>query len=106
MSDFDAGHLDTAHEDYDLDHGHQEYGNDHDAYNNYQAYGDSHAAEADEHYNNGNHVEYDRPNGSHFSSTEFTNYDAHAAEADSSYGVDATHAEHDSSFAELDALRA
>src|SRR5438105_6436169 len=59
MSEY--GDLSHGHEDYDLNHGHQETGNDHDHLNQYDAYGNQHAAELDEHFANGHHVEADNP---------------------------------------------
>src|SRR5690242_9636430 len=83
---YDNGHVDTAHEDYDLDHNQQAYGNEHDASQNYDAYGQAHNYENDEHYNHGHAVEYDSPTGEHYAEQDYTNYDSHVAESDAAYG--------------------
>jgi hypothetical protein len=106
MSDYgDFGHVETGHEDYDLDHGQQAYGSEHDAAQAYDAYGQEHNYENDQHYNHGHAVEYDSPNGAHYAEQDYTNYDSHVAESDAAYGEHYAATEHDASFSELDYLR-
>jgi hypothetical protein len=102
MSEY--GDLHEGHQNYDLDHAHQDHGNEHDHLNQYDAYGNQHAAELDEHYAHGHHVESDNPY-QHYEEDDYTNADVHAAEYDSNFGEHAVEADHDSSFADLDALR-
>ena len=106
MSDYgDFGHVETGHENYDLDHGHQEYGNEHDASQAYDAYGQAHNYENDQHYNHGHAVEYDSPTGEHYAEQDYTNYDSHVAESDAAYGEHYSEADHSQSYNELDYLR-
>jgi len=106
MSDYgDFGHVETGHEDYDLDHGQQAYGSEHDAAQAYDAYGQEHHYENDQHYNHGHAVEYDSPDGAHYAEQDYTNYDSHVAESDAAYGEHYAATEHDASFGELDYLR-
>jgi hypothetical protein len=106
MSDYgDFGHVETGHENYDLDHGQQAYGNEHDASQNYDAYGQAHNYENDQHYNHGHAVEYDSPTGEHYAEQDYTNYDSHIAESDAAYGEHYDSTEHNASFGELDYLR-
>ena len=104
MSEFDGGDLHETHENYDLDHNHQDQGNENDHFNQYDAYGNQHAAELDEHFAQGHHVEADNPY-SHYEESDYTNADVHAAEYDSNFGEHAVEADHSESFADLDALR-
>jgi hypothetical protein len=110
MSDFDGGdynhgQVETGHQDYDLDHGHQAYANEHDASQNYDAYAQAHNYENDQHYANGHHVEYDNPHGEHYEESDYTNADSHVAESDAAYGEHYDATEHNASSAELDYLR-
>jgi hypothetical protein len=103
MSDYtDFG---QGHESHDLDHGQQAFGTEHDAAQNYDAFGQAHTYENDQHFANGHHVEYDSPAGAHYEESEFTNYDSHVAESDAAYGEHYAATEHDASFGELDYLR-
>ena len=102
MSEY--GDLSHGHEDYDLDHGHQDYGNENDHLQDFNAYGNTHAAELDEHFAQGHHVESDTPYN-HYEESDYTNADVHAAEYDSNFGEHATEADHSASFEDLDHLR-
>jgi hypothetical protein len=105
MSDWDAGdtNYDAGHESADLDHTTTIHSNEHDAGQQYQAYGTEHNAETDQHYANGHHVEYDTPQ-SHYSETDYTNYDTHAETHDAAYGEASNNFEHDANFGNLDQL--
>jgi hypothetical protein len=102
MSEY--GDLSQGHENYDLDHGHQDAGNENDHYQDFNAYGNNHATELDEHFAQGHHVEADNPY-SHYEESDYTNADVHASETDSNFGVHDVEADHNSSFADLDELR-
>src|SRR5438105_5468697 len=82
MSEFDVN---AGHEDFNLDHGHQEFGNENDHLQNFDAFGNQHASELDEHFAQGHHVESDSP-VQHFEEADYTNADVHAAETDASFG--------------------
>jgi hypothetical protein len=105
MSDWDNGDTsyDAGHENADLDHTQAAYGTEHDAGQQYDAYGQEHNAEADEHYAHGHHVEADTPT-SHYSETDYTQYDAHAQESDAAYGESFSGFEHDAAFGQFDHL--
>jgi len=106
MSDYgDFGHVETGHENYDLDHGQQAYGSEHDAAQAYDAYGQAHNYENDQHYNHGHAVEYDSPSGAHYEEQDYTNYDSHVAESDASYGTHYAEADHAQSYQELEYLK-
>jgi hypothetical protein len=96
--------LSQGHENYDLDHTQADQGNEHDHFQDFSAYGNQHAAELDEHFAQGHHVEADTPY-SHYEESDYTNADVHAAEYDSNFGEHSVEADHDSSFADLDQLR-
>src|SRR2546423_12724929 len=76
MSEFDVN---AGQEHFDLDHGHQDFGDQHDHLQNFDAFGNQHASELDEHFAQGHHVESDTP-ASHFEESDFTNADVHASE--------------------------
>ena len=101
MSEF--GDLHEAHQDLDLDQGHQDFGNEHDHLTNFDQFGNQHNAELDEHFAQGHHVEADTP-ASHFEESDFTNADVHASESDANFGENFSDAGHDSSFGNLDLL--
>jgi hypothetical protein len=96
---------DQGHQDADLDQGHQEAGYEQDHAVDYDAYGQAHNYENDQHYNHGHAVEYDSPAGAHYAEQDYTNYDSHVAESDAAYGEHYAATEHDASFGELDYLR-
>jgi hypothetical protein len=100
MSEFDAN---AGHEDFNLDHGHEDFGDQHDHLQNFDAFGNQHASELDEHFAQGHHVESDTP-ASHFEESDFTNADVHASETDSNFGEHALDTSNDSSFGNLDLL--
>ena len=100
MSEFDVN---ADHQDFNLDHGHEDFGDQHDHLQNFDAFGNQHASELDEHFAQGHHVEADTPE-SHFEESDFTNADVHASETDSSFGEHALDASNDSSFGDLDLL--
>jgi hypothetical protein len=102
MSEY--GDVAQGHEDYNLDQGHQDAGNENDHFQDFNAYGNNHAAELDEHFAQGHHVEADSPY-SHYEESDYTNADVHASETDSNFGVHDVEADHNSSFADLDSLR-
>jgi hypothetical protein len=101
--DASYGDVNAGHEDFNLDHGHQAFGNEHDHLTDSQAYGNEHAAELDEHFAQGHHVESDTP-ASHFEESDFTNADVHASETDANFGEHALNTSDDSSFGNLDLL--
>ena len=103
MSEY-LGDLHQAHVDTDLDQAHQDFGNENDHFANYDAFGNTHNAELDEHFANGHHIEADTPT-SHYAETDYTNADVHASESDSSFGVSASEGDHSSSFGDLDRLQ-
>jgi hypothetical protein len=106
MSDYgDFGHVETGHEAADLDHLHQEQGYEQDHNANYDAYGQEHNYENDQHYNHGHAVEYDNPSGEHYAEQDYTNYDSHVAESDAAFGEHYSEADHSQSFGDLDYLR-
>jgi hypothetical protein len=106
MSDYgDFGHVETGHENQELEHGQQAYGQEHDASQAYDAYGQENHYENDQHYNHGEHVAYHSPDGGSYEKTEFTNFDSHVEESDAAYGEHFTAHEHDASFGQLDYLR-
>jgi hypothetical protein len=102
MSEF--GDLDTGHENYDVDHGHEASGNEHDHLNDFNAYGNDHSSDLDAHFAQGHEVESDTPY-SHFQEQDYTEADVHASETDSNFNVNAVDAEHDASFSDLDHLQ-
>jgi hypothetical protein len=111
MSDIDTGydgynneHVDAAHEDYDLDQAHQAYGNEHDASQQYDAYGEANHHEADQHYNHGEAEHYHAPDGTDYSKVEYTNYDSHVEASEAAYGEHYSAHQYDASFSELDSL--
>lgn len=101
MSEY--GDLSQGHENYDLDHAQQDEGATNDHFQDFNAYGNEHAANVDEHFAQGHHVEADNPY-SHYEESDYTNADVHASESDASFGEHAVEADHDSSFADLDRL--
>jgi hypothetical protein len=102
MSEY--GDLAQGHEDYDLNHDHEDYGNEHNQLHDFNAYGNNHAAELDEHFAHGHHVESATPN-SYYEESDYTNADVHASETDSNFNVNAVDAENDASFGDLDHLQ-
>jgi hypothetical protein len=102
MSEY--GDLSQSHEASDLDHLHQDAGNDNDHFQDFNAFGNNHASELDEHFAQGHHVEADSPY-SHYEESDYTNADVHASETDSNFGVSDVEGDHSSSFADLDSLR-
>src|SRR5262245_5951843 len=106
MSDYgDFGHVETGHENYELEHGQQAYGNEHDASQAYNAYGEAHNYENDQHYTHGEAEHYRAPDGTEYSRQEYTNFDSHVAESDVAYGEQFSSHEHDASFGHMDYLR-
>ena len=98
-----GGDVNADHQDYNLDQGHQAYGNEADHLSDQQVYGNEHASELDEHFAQGHHVEADTPE-SHFEEDNFTNADVHASETDSNFGEHLVDADHAASFGEADFL--
>jgi hypothetical protein len=104
-SGYDGGHVDAGEQHYDLDHNAQAYGNEHDAAQNHDAYGQANNYENDQHFEQGHAVEYDNPNGAHYAEQNYTNYDSHEAASNAAYGEHDSAESHDSAFAELDHLK-
>src|ERR1700733_7630613 len=102
MSEF--GDISQGHEDANLDTLHHDAGNENDHFQDFNAFGNNHASELDEHFAQGHHVEADSPY-SHYEESDYTNADVHASETDSNFGVHDTEGDHSSSFEDLDSLR-
>jgi hypothetical protein len=106
MSDYgDFGHVEAGHENYELEHGQQAYGNEHDASQQYDAYGEANHHEADQHYNHGEAEHYHAPDGTDYSKVEYTNYDSHVEASEAAYGEHYSAHQHDASFGQLSYLR-
>jgi hypothetical protein len=118
MSDWDGGtyghdagagneHDSLVHgeQEHDLNQLHNEYGNDSDSLHQFDQHGHQAGYENDQDFQNGHHVEYDNPNGSHFEQTDFTNASSHEAAYESDFGQSSIDATHDESFGDLDALQ-
>jgi hypothetical protein len=101
----EAGHVDAGEQHSDLDHGQAAYGNEHDASQDYDAFGQANSYEHDVDFNQGHHVEYDNPSGAHYAETDYTNYSGHEAASSAAFGEHYAADSHDASFADLDHLR-
>jgi hypothetical protein len=108
-SGYDGGHdasqLDAGEQHYDLDHNAQAYGNEHDANQDYNAYGEANNYENDQHLDHGHAVEYDNPQGGHYAEQDYTNYDSHEAASSAAFGEHYSAESHDAAFADLDHLK-
>jgi hypothetical protein len=118
MSEWDGGdyghdsgtgneHDALAHteQEHDLNQLHQNYGDEHDALHTNEQYGHAAGFENDQNFQNGHHVEYDNPGGSHFEQTDFTDASSHEAGFEQDFGQSSVDATHDQSAGELDSLR-
>jgi hypothetical protein len=100
----DYGHIDSGQEHAELDHGQQEYGNEADHALNASQYGEATSHEADQHYAQGHHVEYDSPAETHYEEQDYTNFDGHEADSHAAFGTQFAEAEHNEAFGNLDVL--
>ena len=99
------GHFEAGQEHSDLDQLHQAAGSEHDASSQFGVYEADHASAESTEFQQGHHVEYDNPGGSHYESTDYTNYDHDQAESDHIFAAEGSEQSHSAEFSELDALR-
>jgi hypothetical protein len=102
--DASYGDLHAGHEDFNLDHGHDAFGQGSDHFQDLAAQGDTHASQLDEHFATGHHVESDDPNA-HFEEDNFANGDLHAAQLDQNFDLHSAEGDHANSFGDIDQLR-
>ncbi len=100
----EASHVDAGHENYQLDHGAEQYGNEADHSLEHNQYGEAATHEADVNYNHGHAVEYDSPAGAHFAEQDYTDYSAHEADTSASYGENLSESDHSEAFGQLETL--
>jgi hypothetical protein len=101
MSDIDTG--DYGH-DYteahgDEQYGHELYGQEHDHHQSLDLFANQHAQEHDVHYEHGHHEAYANPH-EQYESDDYTRYDEHDAEANSTFAVHADESDHDARYLE------
>ena len=104
MSEY--GELEAGHESGQLEQLHQESGSEQDYNSQYDAYGQTDAAERSIDFETGQHVQYESPDGARYESTSYTSFESNESEFSQEYGVEASQSSHESEFFNLDALRA
>ena len=102
----DYGHVEAGQEHESLDQLHQVNASEADYNNQFNVYEQDHASAESTSFDQGNHVEYDNPNGAHYEESNFTSYDHNAAETDHVFAAEGNESSHTSQYSELDALQA
>ncbi|WP_432834158.1 hypothetical protein [Dactylosporangium sp. CA-092794] len=104
MSEY--GDFSTGHEAGELEQLHQESGSEQDYNSQFGVYAQDHSAAESTDFETGRHVEVTGADGSHYESTDFTNYSHDTEESDSVFAAQGSESAHFSEYSGLDALRA
>ncbi|WP_432973368.1 hypothetical protein [Dactylosporangium sp. CA-233914] len=104
MSEY--GEFEMGHESGELEQLHQASGSEQDYQSQFGVFAQDHSASESTDFETGRHVEYTGADGSHFESTDFTNYSHDTEESDSVFVAQGSESMHSAEFSELDALRA
>jgi hypothetical protein len=106
MSDLEYGNFETGHEAGELDQLHTASGSEQDYDSQFGVYGEDHSASESTDFSTGKHVEFDGADGSHYESTDFTNYSNDTESSDSVFAAQGSESMHSMDFSQMDALRA
>ncbi|MGI5240903.1 hypothetical protein [Dactylosporangium sp. CA-139066] len=104
--DLEYSNFQAGQESGELDKLHQAAGSESDYASQFGVYGEDHSASESTDFSTGRHVEFDGADGSHYESTDFTNYSNDSHTSDSVFAAQGSESAHTASFSELDALRA
>jgi hypothetical protein len=102
--DHEAFATDAGHENFELDHGQQAFGNDQDHFLNANQFGQADSHEVDQHFAQGHGVEYDNPGGAHYEEQDFTNFDGHESDQSAAFGNSVDEGDHAEAFGQIDQL--
>ncbi|MFG2045216.1 hypothetical protein [Dactylosporangium sp. NPDC048998] len=104
MSEY--GEFETGHESAELEQLHQASGSEQDYQSQFGVFAQDHSASESTDFETGRHVEFTGADGSHFESTDYTEYSHDSMESDSVFAAQGSESAHSAEFSELDALRA
>jgi hypothetical protein len=102
----DYAHVEADQEHESVDQLHQVNASESDYNNQFNVYEQDHAAAESTSLDQGHHVEYSNPDGTHYEESDFTSYDHSAAESDHVFAAEGSESSHQAEFSQLDTLQA
>ncbi|MET7424751.1 hypothetical protein [Dactylosporangium sp. NPDC005555] len=101
----DYGHYEAGQEHESLDQLHQAAGSEQNYDSQFGVYEADHASAENTSFDQGHHVEYSDPNGTHYEESDYTSYDHSAAETDHVFAAEGSESYSASEWSQLDALQ-